>query len=186
MSVDRRQILTGVGLAAALSAAGSVSACSPPPILDWGHQNFFSLISARKFEDASALLAKDVRLMLITFERQEMFEGAKHVIGRLSNLMLSDGLQMIGDSNEFSAGGYWGSFGGWETSDLMKGSVIEMTLGCGDEGELSTSVLNVFLRKNESNDNVGIEQIVLMESRNLNFGRGFDAGATAAAEFGQK
>ncbi|WP_430414853.1 hypothetical protein [Parasphingorhabdus sp.] len=166
MSMDRRQILTGVGIAAAVSVASSVSACSPAPIQNFGGnlpQSYFGLIASRKFDEADKLVSKDVKLSIVSSSAHNFFAGKDEVRNFLSNLLLTSGFRMIGDNPEYAMGGFWDTEGGWQKSDMIRGEMIEI-LDCGDQ--LFDPVLNVFV--GTDSDNKLIANVLLFENLNLN------------------
>lgn len=167
--IERRGLLLGVGLAGALTASGSLSACSPPSNSTFGvpSKDFFGLIARRKIDEAADILHEKSKLTFVKFDDLKIVSGPKNIVGEISNLLHSQGMRMIGVSSDNATGGFWGSFGGWYTTDIISGNVVELEMfDCGP-GELNHSVINVYV----NNNNPKISQIVLMESKNLSYSR---------------
>ncbi len=167
--IERRDLLFGAGLAGALTASSGLSACSPSADSTFGipSKDFFGLIARRKLDEAADILHEKSKLTFVKFDDLKIVSGPKNIVGEISNLLHSQGMRMIGASSDNATVGFWGSFGGWYTTDIINGNVVELeTHDCG-VGELSHSVINVYV----DNKKPKISQIVLMESQNLSYSR---------------
>lgn len=167
MTLSRRDIVAGLGLATTLAASASVSACSdPPPLPDQLPGSFFSAISGRRLEQAFALLAPDAKLSIFTADEQGLYLGPRDIVGKIGNLFHSLGLGMIGDRRDFAPGGmYWRPFGPWFLSDMLRPGQIDARTEA-TCGQPNNFVLNVFVRL--TNGAAGlINSILLLESARL-------------------
>ncbi|MFN0046002.1 MAG: hypothetical protein ACKVOS_06000 [Sphingorhabdus sp.] len=168
MSITRRELAKGAVLAATVVAATGVAACSPPPDNQFEiQQNFFGLVASRKLDEAATHLSPEVRLVVSTAKGVDMFAGPKNVIGKITSFFHSAGWRMIGDNSEFAPGGFWNNYGGWAVTDMVPRNLVELDLaGCGGS-DMSNPVMNVFVLGGMER----IEQIIMMESRTLNYAR---------------
>ena len=167
MNVTRRELATGFGIATAVFASGSVSACSEPPLPpDSLPGSFFSAIAGRRLEQARGLLASDAKLSIFTVDEQAMLAGPDEIVAKVGNLFHSLGLGMVGDRREYAPGGmYWRPFGPWFLSDMLRPGQINTNTssGCTDPDNF---VLNVFVRLADRYKGP-IDSILLLQSARL-------------------
>lgn len=171
MILNRRDVFNGGGVLASTLLASQLSACSPPtgPFAEEVAGRFFAFIKQRKFDDAWALLSVDPFMTVMTFEKSTAYGTKKDIIRKLSEFIHTRGFLMIGDRPDRASGGFWGNYGGWSISDMLSGPTIDFNDDCG--GNLTEPVMNVFVRAYGEE----IQQILLMESRALNYSRDEDA-----------
>ena len=160
--IGRRDMFALAGLVTALGSGSRAQACSLPPNLGRVPKAFFSAIAKRDYELATAQLARSCRLSVITFDKADIFEGHRNIVGTISNLIHAKGFHVFGDARTRPSGGSWAYRAGWLCGDLLRGPTMNLDGStCGGPGALSDPIFNVKVHKDEADK---IDLMVLLDS----------------------
>jgi len=163
--IDRREMLAIAGAAAVVGSNSPAQACSPAPDPGAAARAFFLAIAKREYASAMTQLSGSCRLTVITFQKAEMFEGQRNIVGTISNLIHTQGFHMFGDTRKRPTGGSWEPKGGWLCTDLLRGPTMNFDSStCGGPGVLSDPIFNAKVQENVAKK---IELIVLLGSYEL-------------------